>query len=312
MAKPTFINTAAQRKAGEGHQCDDLLERYVRLFASRFTWKNLPEDCPPDYLERALFFAGAISAKKVRGLGVCVMGAAPSALTIYGTPARWLPVNIVGSPTNTSVSDSLWTDSNNPVLWDYEPMVNRIMPYLELQRKALNALGCNLIGLTNPVIIETVPGAELNGKVIKNNLGAGDVFIPVIDKANGALSANVLDMKATDHTANLTGVVHDTDNTIMDMFFIRASMEKASGISVEESTASDEQNEIGLAIELDKREKWAKDINAVLGTNFQVELTKYRYEDESDAAGSGTEADQGTEGDDPGDQDGNQGPGESD
>ena len=306
MAKPTFINTAAQRKAGEGHQCDDLLERYVRLFASRFTWKNLPEDCPPDYLERALFFAGGISAKKVKGLGVCVMGAAPSALTIYGTPARWLPVDIVGSPTNTSVSDSLWTDSNNPVLWDYEPMVQRIMPYLELQRKALNALGCNLIGLTNPVIIETVPGAELNGKVIKNNLGAGDVFIPVIDK--GALNANVLDLKATDHTANLTGVVHDTDNTIMDMFFIRASMEKASGISVEESTASDEQNMIGLLIELDKREKWAKEINAVLGTDFQVELTKERYY----AAGSDTAADQGTEGPDTGDEDGDPGAGEQD
>jgi hypothetical protein len=306
MAKPTFINTAAQRKAGEGHQCDDLLERYVRLFASRFTWKNLPEDCPPDYLERALFFAGGISAKKVKGLGVCVMGAAPSALTIYGTPARWLPVDIVGSPTSTMVSESLWTDSNNPVLWDYEPMINRIMPYLELQRKALNALGCNLIGLTNPVIIETVPGAELNGKVIKNNLGAGDVFIPVIDK--GALNANVLDLKATDHTANLTGVIHDTDNTIMDMFFIRASMEKASGISVEESTASEEQNEIGLAIELDKREKWAKEINAVLGTDFQVELTKERYY----AAGPGTAADQGTERDDPRDEDGDQGSGEQD
>ena len=183
-------------------------------------------------------------------------------------------------------------------------MVNRIMPYLELQRKALNALGCNLIGLTNPVIIETVPGAELNGKVIKNNLGAGDVFIPVIDK--GALNANVLDLKATDHTANLTGVVHDTDNTIMDMFFIRSSMEKASGISVEESTASDEQNEIGLAIELDKRLKWCEQINAVLGTDFQVELTKYRYTDagdETDAAGSDTAADQGTERDDPGDED---------
>ena len=306
MAKPTFINTAAQRKADQGHQCDDLLERYVRLFASRFTWKNLPDDCPPDYLERALFFAGGISAKKVKGLGVCVMGAAPSALTIYGTPARWLPVDIVGSPTNTSVSDSLWTDSNNPVLWDYEPMVQRIMPYLELQRKALNALGCNLIGLTNPVIIETVPGAELNGKVIKNNLGAGDVFIPVIDK--GALNANVLDLKASDHTANLTGVIHDTDNTIMDMFFIRASMEKASGISVEEATASSEQNDIGLAIELDKRQKWAEQINAFLGTDFQVELTKERYY----AAGSDTAADQGTEGPDTGDEDGDPGAGEQD
>ena len=296
MAKPTFLLSKGERNASQGHSADELIERYVRLFASRFTWSGLPEGCPADFIERQLFFCGGVSAKEVRGLGVCLMGAAPSTLTIYATPARWLPVGIVGSMNTTSTSASLWKESDTPVLWDGEPMADRIAPYLEIQRKALNALGCNLIGLTNPVILETVPGAELNGKIIKNNLGAGDVFIPVIDRST--LEANVLDLKAQDHTANLLGVIHDSDNTILDMMFIEASMEKASGISVEEATASDQQNYIGMSLELRKRREWCERINARLGTSFTVEMT-----DAPNGSVSGTDdaAEEGDLGDEGGD-----------
>lgn len=299
MAKPTFIMSKGERNAASGHDTDELIERYVRLYASRFKWSGLPEGCPPDFIERQLFFYGGVSAKKVQGLGVCVMGAAPSTLTIYATPARWLPVGIVGSMNTTSTSASLWKESDTPVLWDGEPMADRIAPYLEIQRKALNALGCNLVGLTNPVMIECVPGAELNGKIIKNNLGAGDVFVPIIDRS--ALNANVLDLKATDHTANLTGVIHDTDNTMMDMMFVQASMEKASGISIEEATASDEQNYIGMSLELRKRREWCDRINPILGTSFNVEEA-YDAPRRSD-----TDTDRGPEEADRGDAPGDQG-----
>lgn len=287
MVKPTFLNSKGDRNAEKGNGLDDLVERYVRLFASRFTWSGLPDGCPPDFLERQLFFCGGVSAKKVKGLGVCLMGAAPSTLTIYATPARWLPTGIVGTVNTTSTSKSLWEESDTPVLYDGEPMMERIRPYLEIQRKALNALGCNLIGLTNPVMIECVPGAELNGKIIKNNLGAGDVFIPVIDRS--ALNANVLDLHATDHTSNLLGVIHDSDNTIMDLMYIRASMEKASGISTEEATASEEQNVIGMDMELRRRREWCDRINAALGTSFDVEASYYV------SAGSDTDTDTGPE-----------------
>lgn len=298
--RPDFIMTKGERNAAQGHDTDELIERYARLYASRFRWSGLPDDCPADFIERTLFFFGGLSAKKVRGLGVCLMGAAPSTLTIYATPSRWMPVGITGAMNNsTSIADSLFKESDTPVLWDGEPMADRIAPYLEIQRKALNALGCNLIGLTNPVIIETVPGAELNGKIIKNNLGAGDVFIPVIDRST--LEANVLDLHAADHTANLLGVIHDSDNTIMDMMFVQASMEKASGISVEEATASDEQNYIGMSLELRKRREWCERINARLGTSFAVE------EAYDAPTGSIQRADTGTEESDTGDEDGDQG-----
>ena len=286
MTRPTFLTSKGERNAGKGVETDELIERYISIYTSRFKWSGLPEGCPPDFIERMMFLYGGVSAKKVRGLGVCVMGAVPSALSIYGIPARWMPVGILASTEGNAVNESIWKDSDTPVLYDMMPMLEKIRPYLELQRKAINALGCNLVGLTNPVLVECVPGSELNGKVIRNNLGAGDVFIPVIDR--GAMNAEVLDLKATDHTANLTGVIHDTDNTIMDIMDVRSSMEKASGISVEEATASEQQIVSGMDQEFRKRYEWAMNTNAVLGTKFKVEPN-----DASD--GSDRQTDSGTE-----------------
>jgi len=294
MSRPTFLNTKGDRNADRGIvETDELVERYISIYSARFKWSGLPDGCPPDFIERMMFLYGGVSAKKVRGLGVCIMGAVPSALSIYGTPARWMPVGILASTEGNAVNESIWKDSDTPVLYDYMPMHERVRPYLEIQRKALNALGCNLIGLTNPVIIECVPGSELNGKVIKNNLGAGDVFIPVIDR--GAMNAEVLDLKATDHTANLTGVIHDTDNTIMDIMSVRSSMEKASGISVEEATASEEQITNGMDQDYRKRLEWATNTNAILGTQFKVE-PNYAPDGSDRETDSGTEeTDSGTE-----------------
>lgn len=283
--KPSFIATKGERNRNTGSETDDLIERYVSAYTGRFVWEGLPEGCPDDFIERQLFWYGGVSAKKVRGLGVVVMASAPTALSLYNTPLGWMPNGIFGSEGSDSISREIWKESKNPVLWDGIPMCDRIAPYLEIQRKALNALNVNLIGLTNPVIIETVPGAELKGKIIKNNLGAGDVYLPVIDK--GTIGASVLDLKASDHTANLLGVVHDTDGEILDMMHIRSSLEKASGISVEEASASVQQVSQGLLADLRRRETWCERINKVLGTSFSVSLAIDITEDDYAQDGRG-------------------------
>ncbi len=268
MARPLFLNSKGDRGKDTGFETDDLEERYISAFCSNYRYGNLPEGCPDDYIERAFYFTGCVSGKKVRGLGVTMFGAAPVNYTTYGTPVEWLPSYVVAGTTGP-ISGDIFKNSKNPCLYDYIPMAERIRPYLEVMRKAMNALNVNLVGLTNPVVIEATPGLELKGKIIKNNLGAGDVFLPIIDK--GALGASVLDLKAADHTANLLGVVHDMDGEILDMMGIRSSLEKASGISVEEASASEMQIVQTRDRGLEQRRAWLEKLNAVLGTNITVE-----------------------------------------
>ena len=85
---------------------------------------------------------------------------------------------------------------------------------------------------------------------------------------------------------------------MMDMMFVQASMEKASGISVVEASASEEQNCIGMSLELRKRKEWCERINAQLGTSFQVE------EAYDAPTGYDTVGDSGSEEADPRDEDG--------
>ena len=283
MAKPIFLNTKAERGRTSGFEIDDLESRYLAAFTGRFEYDGLPEGCPPDYIEKMMYFIGGCSGKKVRGLGPVLMGASVSAYSTYGYPVRWLPTFLMGSLTPTGVTDALMEESDSPMLWDTVPMRSRIEPYLEVMRKAINALNINLVGLSNPILVQAQPGLELKGRIIKNNLGSGDIFVPVIDM--GTVPAQVLDMKAVDHTANLLGVIHDMDGEILDMMGIRSALEKASGISTAEASASEMQIAQLMKLELKKREQWIEKLNGVLGTSISVRLGEgWQYDAPTDDA----------------------------
>ena len=266
--RPTFLNTAGQRKGVlSGFETDDLEERYIAAYASRFEYSGLPEGCPDDYIERMMYLMGSVSGKVTAAFGPILCGASPQGFTTYGMPAKWTPV-VVGSADAVGLFDP----SDNPILYDYASMHERCAPYLEMMRKAANALNMNLVGLSNPILIQAAPGVELKGRIIKNNLGNGDIYLPVIDK--GVTPAEVMDMKAQDHTANLLGVIHDMDGQILEMMGIRSTLEKASGISVEEASASDQQIGQFMEQELRKRQEWLDRLNPVLGTNISVRIAE--------------------------------------
>lgn len=267
--RPTFILSKGERGRFTGFEIDDLEARYLSAYTGRFEYEGLPDGCPADYIETMMYCVGGVSGKEVGGLGPILIGAAASLFSTYGYPVRWSPAPVYGTtPDGVQVSEDLMAESDNPMLYDPIPMRERIRPYLEIMRKAVNALNTNLVGLTNPVLIEASPGTELKGKIIRNNLGAGDVYLPVIDR--GANPAVVLDMKATDHTANLLGVMHDMDGEILDMMGIRSSLEKASGISTAEASASEMQIAQLMKMELRRREDWLDLLNPVLGTSITV------------------------------------------
>ena len=269
--RPLFINTKGQRGRDTGFEIDDLEGRYLRAFCGRFEYDGLPEGCPPDYIERMMYCLGGVSGKKVRGLGPVIMGAAPSTFSTYGYPVHWTPSLAMGDLTSSGpLADSIMEQSDMPMLYDREPVREMVQPYLEIMRKAMNALNMNLVGLGNPVLVQAPPGLELKGKIIKNNLGNGDIYIPVVDQ--GTVPASILDMKATDHTANLLGVIHDADGEILDIMGIRSSLEKASGISTAEASASEMQISQNMKMELRRREQWLEKLNAKLGTNITVRL----------------------------------------
>lgn len=293
--RPSFLLTKAGRR-NSGTDLDALIPRYRDAFVGRFTWEGLPEGVPDDYIEDVLFFNAGISAKKVKGLGPCIMGASPTKYNIYNIPARWLPAGI--SPTDADgsslIGSSLFSESDMPVLWQGISVLEKITPFIEIQRKAVNALNQNMAALSMPILLEKSSNCDLNAQILKQNLGSGDIYIQCIDK--GAVNASVLDLGAENHAESLISVIHDTDATILDIMHVRSALEKASGISEAESSASEMQLMQGLEKDLRIRREWAERINEKLGLNLTVNITGYQ-EGEKNAVDSSEGIDAGREGD---------------
>ena len=267
---------------------DDLVDRYLKRYVANYVWDGMPDDMPEGYVEDRLFWQGNVSAKNVKGLGPAVMAASPTSVSLYGTPLKWLHTGIYGNvalPTLAGINK----ESDNPVLSVGSSPYSMIEPYIEIMRKAMNALNLNVAAMSQPVLVQAQPGLELKARMLESDLGTGKVYIPVID--SGTVPAEVLDLKATDHTVNLLGVIHDMDAEILTILNIRSTLEKASGISTAEASASDQEIMEGLEHGLRLRQQWCERINAVLGTNFSVRLAESAVIEQPDVSGENTEED---------------------
>lgn len=294
--KPTFLMSKGQRSVmeSEGVVIDELADRYLKRYTAKYVWSGMPDDMPDGFIEDRLFWYGSVSAKKIRGAGIGVMGAAPVNLTLYGTPLKWLPIGTYGSTDSVKIGD-LHKESDNPVLYIGNSPYQMIKPYLEIMRKALNALNLNVAAMAQPVLLQAQPGMELEARMLESDFGTGKVYIPVIN--SGAIPAEVLDLKATDHTVNLLGVIHDMDAEILTILDIRSTLEKSSGISTAEASAGEQELGDGMDYGLRMRKQWCEAINGLLSTDFDVRLSDNAKPPEPEVSGKYTDDDNGGEDD---------------
>ena len=127
----------------EGVAIDDLVDRYLKRYVANYVWDGMPDDMPEGYVEDRLFWQGNVSAKNVKGLGPAVMAASPTSVSLYGTPLKWLPSGIYGNvavPTLAGINK----ESDNPVISVGSSPYSMIEPYIEIMRKAMNALNLNV------------------------------------------------------------------------------------------------------------------------------------------------------------------------
>ena len=266
--KPTFLLSKGERNAAEGilESRDALIGHYRAVAGGLYRWEGLPDDCPADFPETdALFFNPGMSAKRI-GRDPVVCGIEVSSLDIYAHPYAWLPAPAFGT---SRIPNRWFEESTNPALWLRASTLSLIEPYITIMERVLNVLDTNIFGLSQPVMIEGLPGSELDGLVMKSAIMGGEKYIPVI-KAS-ATKAQVLDLKAVDHTQNLISTLDWCDARILEIMASSNGVQKSSGITAME-TVSGVQSvlqdaEVGLRV----RRDWCERINSVLDTEFSVD-----------------------------------------
>lgn len=134
---------------------------------------------------------------------------------------------------------------------------------------ALMTLNTNIDGLNQPVMIAGMPGAELGTLVIKDKLVNKDRSIPT---TGNAFKAEVLDLKAQDHTQNLISTIDWCDARILEIMAASNGVEKTSGVSTMETVSGVQSVLQQLQIGLEKRKAWVDAVNDRFKMSMTVEF----------------------------------------
>ena len=229
MGKPTFL---VGKGAGKGSLTTSALdEHYRRVFRGLAQWDNLPDGAPSNFPQDCVFFTGGCGCKRMKGIGPVMAGVSPSTLTVYATPYEWIPRPIGMA---MDLQSEFFEPTNDPCLWVGQPVLDLIRPYLELMDRTLKTINQNVLALSQPIAFKGIPGAELPAVAMRNSILDGDVSIP---STGAGFNAEVLDLKAQDHTANLISAVDWCDARILEIMMSSNGVEKSSGITTLETVS---------------------------------------------------------------------------
>lgn len=266
--KPTFLLSKGERNAqGDMIYTGDLENHYRAVAGGLYEWDNLPDGCPRDFIESmALFYSGGVGCKRVRGMGEVIAPIKPANLTIYGQPYEWIPEPMRGFMPIASDSD-FFAPSNEPSLWFGSSIYENIEPYLKIMSQTLKVLHTNIFGLSQPIMISGLPNAPLQGLILKSEIMDGETYIPLASR-NG-ISAEVLDLKAQDHTQNLISTIDWCDARILEIMASSNGVEKSSGITTMETVSGVQSVIQQFQNGLKRRQDWADRVN----DRFKLGLT---------------------------------------
>lgn len=277
MAVGDIINSKGTRKRMAGRfQSEELEVRYRDMLRGLYQYSGdgLPEDMPYGFIEaEALYYASGVAFKDVDGLGFCCFGANPVYVSIYGTPVKWLPQNVWGMNANQAAeSIGIFKESDTPVLWNRASQQERIRPYIDIMRRALNTLYVNLGALNHPVLIQGIasgkPGDNIASLMLESELDDGATFIPMV-RPGDPLGLTAIDTGISDNTQNLISTIDWADTQIKAILGLDTGIEKASGIG-----AYDAKGTGALATSTDSglelRREWLEKVNDIFGTSIAV------------------------------------------
>lgn len=276
--KPTFLTTKGERSKLGPFMEPGIVMHYRDMARSMYDWKGFDrdglEDMPYGFIEgEALFFYPGFAVKRAKGMGLVGLGAQPSTLDVYGNPYRWTP-QVYGwtlSGTGTEQASDVFTDSDAPVLWNHQPVYDRIAPYIQIMVRALNVMHVNIGALNHPVLMAGVagnPGDNVASIILKNAWEDGESVIPVVKP--DAVGLQAVDLGVTDNTQNMLSVVDWCDSRIKGIMGLGNGIEKASGIGAyDEAGMGAMTTTTDTALEL--RRAWCDRVNDRFGLDISVE-----------------------------------------
>ena len=260
---------------------DILTRRYLSIHSGIFSWtlENSLPDVPEHFPEETLFYGRGLAVIPETSVGTVMCKINPVMLDIYGGPFSYLPSFDRGLattvPNNVMIPSDLsveYMQSEYPSLCFECSIFNTIEPYIDLMADTLSTLRQNINAMAQPIAIYGDIGNEVEGLLLSKDLTDGSLQIPVIKR--NTVQAEVLDLKASDHTQNLINTFKALDCEVLSMLGVRNSgVEKTSGVNIAESTAIMQEINTSIGQQLKRRQEYCDLLYAKHNIDITCELT---------------------------------------
>lgn len=249
----------------------------MRLAASRFRWKGLPDSCDERYLKQTLLYNGMATVchdkndftKTWLSLGCASIGDYDR----YGNPKEWLAIGYNGS-------DNIACDKSNAVIiWENE---SRISPWPTLMKYAYKLTRYDRtedvnLAMQFATVMFTAPKDQQMQLIDTVQQIAG--FEPIVAGIEGyeeEINIEVLKSGVAPIIDELATGRQNTWNDIYRFLGINhLAFEKGERMIEEEASANAEPAAIMLMDELSAQRKGAEELSELLGTEITVEFNDY-------------------------------------
>ena len=255
--RPLSINSKGQRREAEELGAYDMIRHYEDVFSARFRWLGGPEGMPVDWPERMIFRFGLLGTAEAFG-SMQLAGGSVGLTGIYGQPLNWFP-----KCDGAQIPEGWLQAHDGPTVHIPNVPQDEIEPLCELMADAWRCMKTNIMGMSQPVVVQGTVGAELNVKECGQAVDGYKPRIFTLDRTS--MDAKALDLGAKDHTESLIKTINDIDCEILARFGIKsAGTEKASGVSPEETLSIAQELRLRLERDLEIRRRFCAEVQDVL------------------------------------------------
>lgn len=239
------------------------------IFVNRYTWKNLPEEILPMYIEQTLFW---------NGLGVFIKddigGYAFMKVALSGLPDIYnIPKDRIAYTANGYIEE--YGKENSCILWNnYStmPYYYKSLMYADAMANTWKTKGINMYAQRTPVALSSSDNEKLSFEVVGEEY---DNYLPIIKLSD---SLNLKDIKALNMGAPY--IVDKCEQELRDLWsqvltslgYESNPVEKGERLVTGETAGNNGQIEANRNVGLSLRRRCAKTINELWGLNVTVDF----------------------------------------
>jgi hypothetical protein len=243
-------------------------ERLENLALAEFSYKNLPESCDADYLERCFLYKTKAAIYKPKDMDFLM---STGFMTKGNFNSYGYPVSIVGIDFNgRNIETDEWI-----IAWDNKrrtSTIAKIQLYAKLLAEVHATIRANLAHQRHPIIAPIDKSELFSYENFYNRVDVFDPFIPV-KKTFDLENLKPMDMKIPYIGNELFDTLQRLWAEALSMLGITAETSKKERLIEREVTLDRQEDLLSLNSRYATRVKMCDDVNKKFGTNIEVILS---------------------------------------